>query len=263
MKLYPKLVAVSKTAKNPKETTFTVDYYENVAINEITGNKIKIDSITKNYKILRPLPCTPEEFGRGVETEEEATDANYREYMKQFETNEEHAEETIEDVTNDELANEETTDVEETSPEQNDDDTTNEKTEDDELIETVAKINGVDATDVANAEPKPVKTDDDFEPFPFGIPMTRTVEHKKLGEAEEITFEYGEYTLKVTCDPNSNGVKPVKRGCHVFHNDEEKALIKTTSMKKALETMKIPADEIKRAKKTIELAKHDMDALVK
>jgi len=263
MKLYPKFIAMSKNAKSPKEVVFRLDYLEGAAINEETGKKIQIDSIRKNYNVVRPLPCTSEEFARGVETEEEATMKNYNEYMKQFEeSTEEPAEETIEII-----EPEVETDNEETSPEITADEMPNEKHENEGNIETIEKLNGVEENDVSESveeQPKKQpKVDEDFEPFPFGIPETRTYEHKKYGEVEEITFEYGEYMLKVICDPNSNGVKPIKRGCQVYLINEEKALIKTTSMTKALREMNIAEEDIKRAKKTIELAKHNMDFLVK
>lgn len=263
MKFYPKFIAVSKNAKNPKEIVFRIDYLENAAINEQTGKKIQIDSIRKNYNVIRPLPCTIEEFARGVEIEEEATMENYNEYMKQFEeSTEEPAEETVEIV-----EPEVETDNEETSPEITADEMPNEKHENEGNIETIEKLNDVEENDVSESveeQPKKQpKVDEDFEPFPFGFPETRTYEHKKYGEVEEITFEYGEYMLKVICDPNSNGVKPIKRGCQVYLINEEKALIKTTSMTKALREMNIAEEDIKRAKKTIELAKHNMDFLVK
>ena len=265
MKLYTKFIAVSKNAKNPKEVAFRLDYLEGAAINEETGKKIQIDSIRKNYNVIRPLPCTSEEFARGVETEEEATMPNYNEYMKQFEeSTEEPAEETVEIV---EPEVEVETDNEETSPEITADEIPNEKTEDEEIIETIAKLNGVEENDVSESveeQPKKQpKVDEDFEPFPFGIPETRTYEHKKYGEVEEITFDYNDFILKIVCDPQSNGVKPIKRGCQVYLINEEKALIKTTSMTKALREMNIAEEDIKRAKKTIELAKHNMDFLVK
>lgn len=254
MKNYPKFVAVSKTAKAKNEIIFTIDTYNNVAINVENGKTQKIDSIKKNYNVIRPLPCTPEEFGRAADSEEEATMENYNEYMKQFNEVAEVAE--IED----QPEVEET--IEETVAEPAADETNEVKTEDEALIEIVAELNGVETTDVAAAEPKTKKAPEvleNFEAFPFGIEGEKTVTHKKIGEAKEYTFHYNNFTLVITCDPNSNGVKPVKRGCHVTGEvkGSEDTIIKTTSMTKALKAMEIPEEEIKRAKKTIELAKHN------
>lgn len=253
MKLYPKFIAMSKTAKNPKEIVFRLDYLEGAAINEETGKKIQIDSIRKNYNVVRPLPCTSEEFARGVETEEEATMKNYKEYMKQFEESTEEPEFE--------------TDNEETSPEITADEMPNEKHENEGNIETIEKFNGVEENDVSESveeQPKKQpKIDEDFKPFPFDIPETRIYEHKKYGEVEELTLCHNDFILKIVCDPQSNGIKPIKRGCQVYLINEEKALIKTTSITKALREMNIAEKEIKRAKKTIELAKHNINFLLK
>ncbi|MDC3426336.1 hypothetical protein NC797_17870 [Aquibacillus sp. 3ASR75-11] len=56
-----KLIVVSKTAKNKKEIIITVNEAEGFAINETTGKTIKLDSIRKNYEVIREIEETSPE----------------------------------------------------------------------------------------------------------------------------------------------------------------------------------------------------------
>ncbi|MGQ9028446.1 hypothetical protein ACTXHN_21895 [Bacillus licheniformis] len=56
-----KLIVVSKTAKNKKEIIITVNEAEGFAINETTGKTIKLDSIRKNYEVIREIEETAPE----------------------------------------------------------------------------------------------------------------------------------------------------------------------------------------------------------
>jgi hypothetical protein len=63
-------------------------------------------------------------------------------------------------------------------------------------------------------------------------------------------LKYNALTFELTFDAdNEKAIKPVKRGCKV--HDNNKLLVNTTSLKKALTTLSIDENDIKRAKQTI------------
>jgi hypothetical protein len=143
-----------------------------------------------------------------------------------------------------EETNEET--IEETSPETNTDDT-NEVKNDDEVKHVENEKSNADETN--NEEQNEAEAE--MEPFPFeNIEIEKDI-HKKHGEILIITVKYNDFTTNfhIFDDNKEKCFKPIKRGCKVHAKDVEKMVVNTTSVKKALEAMKI--DNVAHAKQTL------------
>ncbi|MDC3413898.1 hypothetical protein [Terrihalobacillus insolitus] len=141
--------------------------------------------------------------------------------------------------------------IEETSPETNTDDT-NEVKNDDEVKHVENEKSNADETN--NEEQNEAEAE--MEPFPFDNVTVEDDVHKKHGEIKIVSFTYNGYSVSLHFFADKNNcLKLIKRGCKIWTHGEKKMTISTTSLKKGLETMEVPADEIKRAKNTLLMIK--------
>lgn len=137
--------------------------------------------------------------------------------------------------------------IEETSSETNTDDT-NEVKNDDEVKHVENEKSNADETN--NEEQNEAEVE--MEPFPFDNVSVENDEHEKFGKIKIVSFTYNGYSVALHfVAEKENCLRLIKRGAKVRPYNEDKMIVNSTSLKKALTEIGILDEDMQRAKQTL------------